>query len=176
MSLNFSFDYALRNNYVPKKIELFVWRATQKRVPVRIELDKRGVDLNTVRCPLCDEDVETVEHSLIFCSKVMDIWNRVFSWWGFGSMSNLSIIEILRGNGPSQMSIHGKKVWQAVEWVCSYLIWSNRNNVVFRGKGWNSPVAVNEIQVKSFDWISHRASGRKFEWLTWLNNPNVCLC
>ncbi|XP_071740996.1 uncharacterized protein [Rutidosis leptorrhynchoides] len=137
---NHSSPETLLNNLVPKKIELFVWRAIRKRLPVRIELDKRGVDLNTVRCPLCDDDLETVEHSFIFCSKVMDIWNRIFSWWGFGPMSNLSINEILRGNGPTQMTLQGKKTWQAVGWVCAYLVWSNRNNVVFRGKGWNTPV------------------------------------
>ncbi|XP_071700634.1 uncharacterized protein [Rutidosis leptorrhynchoides] len=84
----------MKNNLVPKKIEIFVWRACQKRLPVRIELDKRGIDLNSVRCPLCDDDLETVDHSLIFCKCAMDVWDRVFAWWGFGSMSNLSINEV----------------------------------------------------------------------------------
>ncbi|XP_071740813.1 uncharacterized protein [Rutidosis leptorrhynchoides] len=165
----------MRNNLISKKIEMFVWRATQKLLPVRIELDKRGIDLDTVRCPLCDDDIETVEHSLLFCNNSMDIWNRVFSWWGFGLMTNLSMNEILRGNGPINMTENGKYVWQAVVWVCAYLIWANRNNVVFRGKSWCIPVAINEIQVKSFEWISHRSRGRKFDWLNWLCNPSTYL-
>ncbi|XP_071714935.1 uncharacterized protein [Rutidosis leptorrhynchoides] len=32
----------LRNHLVPRKVELFVWRALKKRLPVRIELDKRA--------------------------------------------------------------------------------------------------------------------------------------
>ncbi|XP_071712395.1 uncharacterized protein [Rutidosis leptorrhynchoides] len=33
----------IRNNLVPRKIEIFVWRVRKKRIPVRVELDKRSV-------------------------------------------------------------------------------------------------------------------------------------
>ncbi|XP_071713273.1 uncharacterized protein [Rutidosis leptorrhynchoides] len=165
----------LRNNLVPKKVEIFVWRALKRRLPVRMELDKKGIDLHSVRCPICDDDMETVEHSLIFCKHSLDLWNRVFEWWHLGNFSNLSINEILRGNSSTQMSNFGNKIWQAVEWVCAYYIWKNRNNKVFRDKCWNTPVALSEIQVKSFDWISNRSKGRNLEWLTWLSNPSVYL-
>ncbi|XP_071729272.1 uncharacterized protein [Rutidosis leptorrhynchoides] len=185
---------SMRNKLLPKKIEIFVWRATQKRLPVRNELDKRGIDLDTVRCPLCDSDIETVDHALdtvrcplcdsdietvdhalLLCNKALEIWNRVSSWWGFNLSPTLTLNEILRGNGPSNLTENGKCMWQAVAWVCTYLIWVNRNNVVFRGKGWSTPVAINEIQVKSFEWLSHRSRGRKLDWLTWLCNPDTYL-
>ncbi|XP_071708247.1 uncharacterized protein [Rutidosis leptorrhynchoides] len=55
---------SLRNGLVSKKVEVFIWRARLGRIPVRFELDKRGIDLNSVRCPICDGDIETVEHIL----------------------------------------------------------------------------------------------------------------
>ncbi|XP_071700411.1 uncharacterized protein [Rutidosis leptorrhynchoides] len=165
----------MKNNLVPKKIELFVWRAVQKRLPVRIELDKRGIDLNSVRCSLCDDDLESVDHSLIFCKNAMDVWDRVFAWWDLGSMTNLSINELLRGHGPSSPTSFGSKLWQAVEWVSAYLIWRNRNEKVFRDKCWNPHMALNEIQVKTFEWISKRSRKRKLDWLTWLNDPRSYL-
>ncbi|XP_071707979.1 uncharacterized protein [Rutidosis leptorrhynchoides] len=97
---NISAQETLRNSLVPKKLELLVWRANLKRLPVRVELDNRGIDLDSVRCPLCDEDLETIDHAFIFCNQVMDIWNRVFSWWGFGNISSFSINEILQDNVP----------------------------------------------------------------------------
>ncbi|XP_071695547.1 uncharacterized protein [Rutidosis leptorrhynchoides] len=134
LSGNNNYEETMRNNLIPKKLEIFVWRVTQKRLPVRIELDKRGIHLHTVRCPLCDDDLETVEHSLLFCNNAMEVWNRVYSSWGLGNMNNLSINEILRGKASSaSMSCFGSKVWQAVEWVAAYFIWKNRNNMVFRG-------------------------------------------
>ncbi|XP_071718031.1 uncharacterized protein [Rutidosis leptorrhynchoides] len=165
----------MRNNFVPKKLEVFVWRAVQGRIPVRVELDNRGIDLHSVRCPMCDDDLETASHSLVFCKEAMEVWDKVFAWWGFGNMSNLSLNEICRSNCPSSTSNFGKKLWQAVEWVCSYLIWKNRNNMIFREKKWVSSVGLNEIQIKSFEWISKRSKGRRLDWLTWLNDPSMYL-
>ncbi|XP_071739232.1 uncharacterized protein [Rutidosis leptorrhynchoides] len=132
----------LRNNLIPRKIEIFVRRCLQKRLPVMIELDKRGIDLHSVRCPICDDDIESVEHSLIFCKDTMAIWDRMFSWWGLGNMSNFSLNENLCSNGPSSTTTLGKKIWQAVEWVSAYLIWANRNNMVFKGKKMEYSIGV----------------------------------
>ncbi|XP_071712466.1 uncharacterized protein [Rutidosis leptorrhynchoides] len=161
----------LRNNLLPKKIEIFIWRAIQRKLPVRVELDKRGIDLHTVRCPLCDDGIESVDHSLVLCNQVWDIWDRVYKWWNLGNVSNLSINELFRGNTMLQLTPFGKKLWQAVEWSCGYLLWKNRNGMVFKKKSWTPPVALNEIQIKSFEWISHRINDKRLDWLTWLSNP-----
>ncbi|XP_071699505.1 uncharacterized protein [Rutidosis leptorrhynchoides] len=175
LSIGSNLSSTLRNNLVPKNVEVFVWRLMKKRLPVRIELDKRGVDLHSVRCPICDDDIETTDHTLLFCSFAQDIWSRINSWWGLGSFSNLSFNEILRGNSGVSMSPFGKKIWQAIEWISAYYIWKNRNNRVFRGNTWSVAVTLNEIQVKSFEWISVRNRGKKFDWYTWLSNPLIYL-
>ncbi|XP_071740768.1 uncharacterized protein [Rutidosis leptorrhynchoides] len=169
----FSSQETLRNNLVPKKLEIFAWRVRKKRIQVRTELDKRGIDLHSVRCLLCDDDVETVDHSIIFCSHAIEVWNRVFGWWGLGNFTNFSINEILLGKASGHMSPLGEKIWQVIEWVSVYFIWKNRNNKIFRGKSWIAPIALNEIQTKSFEWISQRITGKKIDWLTWISNPNV---
>ncbi|XP_071708833.1 uncharacterized protein [Rutidosis leptorrhynchoides] len=153
----------LRNTLVPKKLEVFVWRALRKRLPVRVELDKRGIDLHSIRCPVCDGDIESVEHSLISCKLSVEIWSRVFKWWGFGNLANPGLNDILRGKAPQNMSSLGSKIWQAVEWVCAYTIWKNRNTAVFKNKSSCAPVILNEIQVLSYDWISGRIKGKDID-------------
>ncbi|XP_071705103.1 uncharacterized protein [Rutidosis leptorrhynchoides] len=106
-----------KNYLVPIKVSIFIWRALKRRIPVRTELDKRGIDLDSARCPLCDDDVETIEHSLIFCRHAMDIWVRVYKWWGLDAVSNLSINELFRGNCNRPLSPLLLKVWQAIEWT-----------------------------------------------------------
>ncbi|GJW35020.1 RNA-directed DNA polymerase, eukaryota [Tanacetum coccineum] len=39
--------------YVPIKINVFVWRARLDRLPTRVNLDHRGVIIDSVLCPLC---------------------------------------------------------------------------------------------------------------------------
>ncbi|XP_071713610.1 uncharacterized protein [Rutidosis leptorrhynchoides] len=105
----------------------------------------------------------------------MEVWDRVFKWWNMGNFENFSLGEIFNIEDSHSLSCFGLKLWQALRWVTAYLILSNRNNMVFNGKAWNAPVALNEIQIKSFEWLSNRAKGKKIEWHTWVHNPiRVC--
>ncbi|GJS66380.1 gypsy type transposase [Tanacetum coccineum] len=50
----------LLNKIVSKKINVFVWRALCGRLPVRVELDKKGIDIPNNLCPMCDETMRTL--------------------------------------------------------------------------------------------------------------------
>ncbi|XP_071713025.1 uncharacterized protein [Rutidosis leptorrhynchoides] len=65
----------LRNNLIPQKVGIFIWRVLKGRIPVRMELDKRGVDLESILCPLCNDVSEFVEHAIFSCKCVLEIWN-----------------------------------------------------------------------------------------------------
>ncbi|XP_071740196.1 uncharacterized protein [Rutidosis leptorrhynchoides] len=145
----------MKNNLEPKKVGVFVWRAKRERLPVLVELDKWGIDLHSVRCPLCDDDVESVKHSLLECKYVSVIWEKILVWWGFDSV-NLSFGNLLRGFCPLQCSELGNKIWQAVEWTSCYLIWKNRNQKVFKKTNCSPPIVLSEIQVKSYKSASLR--------------------
>ncbi|XP_071731598.1 uncharacterized protein [Rutidosis leptorrhynchoides] len=169
-----SLTETLRNNLIPKKIEIFIWRVLKKRIPVRVELDKRGIDLHSVRCPICDDGLETVDHSLVSCKFASEVWVRIYNWWNMGSCT-FSSVESLKGSITQASSSLGKKIWQGVMWVCAYYLWKNRNMKAFRNEEWCVPVIVNEIQVKAFEWISCRLRGRNIDWSSWLVNPHVFL-
>ncbi|XP_071704577.1 uncharacterized protein [Rutidosis leptorrhynchoides] len=102
----------LRNNLVPKKVEIFIWRSRKKCIPTLVELDKRGIDLHSVRCPLFNDGVELVGHALLFCKSVFDIWEKVFKWWGVIVFSSASVCEILQGCSNVSMTDSGHKIWQ----------------------------------------------------------------
>ncbi|XP_071712558.1 uncharacterized protein [Rutidosis leptorrhynchoides] len=165
----------LRNNLTPKKVEIFVWRARKKRLPILIELDKRGIDLHSVRCPLCDGDIESVDHSILSCKLASEVWSKVFDWWGLPFHSNIDIGEIFVEHPNLAYSTHSSKIWQAVTWICGYLIWGNRNRKVFKGKSWNAPMALCEIQVKTHEWIARRCKHKTIDWHNWLHNPRCFL-
>ncbi|XP_071713253.1 uncharacterized protein [Rutidosis leptorrhynchoides] len=166
---------SLKNSLVPKKVEVFIWRARRKRLPSLLELDRRGVDLHSVRCPMCDDDVETIDHVLIFCKIAYDVWTRIYKWWGHGAYSRLSIIETFEGSLNRNTSELGAKIWQAVEWSSGYILWKYRNMKIFKNKKVCAPSIVNEIQIMTFEWISKRLKGPKLEWCSWLSDPQIYL-
>ncbi|XP_071695189.1 uncharacterized protein [Rutidosis leptorrhynchoides] len=94
----------LHNKLVPKKVEILIWRTLRKRLSVKVELDKRGIDVHSVRYPLCDDDLKSVDHALCLCKRVFDIWVRVFSWWGLGKPTSLNLSELISDNNSSSMS------------------------------------------------------------------------
>ncbi|XP_071709330.1 uncharacterized protein [Rutidosis leptorrhynchoides] len=159
------------NNFVPKKVEVFVWRAKRGRLPVLLELDKRGVDLHSVRCQSCDNDLECIRHALLSFDKVWEVWKRLFDWWGVNLPPNVNLIELIEGRLGQFGSDLGEKLWQGMLWVSVYVIWKNRNEKIFKNKSWNVPVAVSDIQSKSFEWISKRCKTKSIDWHTWIYNP-----
>ncbi|XP_071714969.1 uncharacterized protein [Rutidosis leptorrhynchoides] len=131
------------------------------------------MDLGTVRCPVCDNGLESVEHAMILCSFALEIWNRVCDWWKLGPFTNLSINECFLGNGFNFSSDLGKKLWQATEWVTGYLIWKSRNASTFSKAKPTCAMIFKDIQLKCFEWISHRVKGFNIDWDVWLANPRV---
>ncbi|XP_071740678.1 uncharacterized protein [Rutidosis leptorrhynchoides] len=158
------------NNLLPHKIGILIWRILLMRIPVRSELDKRGIDLNSLRCPVCDGDIETVEHIFLRCSVAIDIWDRVFRWWNKSFMAFANLETAFSGKSNAYASSFSK-LWQAVEWICGYTIWKNRNAIVFRNLKGTGPMLLNEIQIKSCEWISKRSNKLKIDWNQWLVNP-----
>ncbi|XP_071699578.1 uncharacterized protein [Rutidosis leptorrhynchoides] len=101
---NRSCDATIRNNLMPLKVEIFIWRVLRGRIQVRTKLEKIGMDLDSIRCPLRDDDIETINHSMISCRHSMELWEKVYKWWNLGPVSNLSINEAFRGNCNRSLS------------------------------------------------------------------------
>ncbi|GJW57136.1 zf-CCHC domain-containing protein [Tanacetum coccineum] len=101
------------NKWIPKKVNIFVWRALKGRIPVRVELDKRGIDLDSILCPCCDSVVETCEHSLVLCNFAMSVWEMVYRWWKVGDVNAFSIGELFASNGNVDIPNHAIRLWQA---------------------------------------------------------------
>ncbi|GKA63408.1 NAC domain-containing protein 67-like protein [Tanacetum coccineum] len=51
-----------------------------ERIPTRINLGNRGVDLHSVQCPVRDDDLET-EDDILVKFVVKETWVKVVDWW-----------------------------------------------------------------------------------------------
>ncbi|GJW78077.1 reverse transcriptase domain, reverse transcriptase zinc-binding domain protein [Tanacetum coccineum] len=162
----------LWNRLVPEKVNIFVWRALKGRLPVRVELDRRGIDLDSILCPCCNDIVETCAHCLVTCDLAMSVWVKVFNWWRVGSANAFSIDELFSSNGSVNVPTFLVRVWQAVIWTFGYFIWKERNARVFGQKVSSTNKIVQDIQLKSFEWITRRSNKyNELDWQQWLWEP-----
>ncbi|GJS98578.1 RNA-directed DNA polymerase, eukaryota, reverse transcriptase zinc-binding domain protein [Tanacetum coccineum] len=68
------------NRFLPKKINIFIWRSLRDRLPTRWNLSRKGIDIDSLSCPICDTGIETIQHTLWTCSLATTVWHRIFSW------------------------------------------------------------------------------------------------
>ncbi|XP_071718103.1 uncharacterized protein [Rutidosis leptorrhynchoides] len=162
-----------RNKFVPQKVFIFTWRVIQLKIPVRSELDKKGIDLHSILCPLCYHHIETIEHALINCPKVSPIWAQMLDWWNQNNTSIYDINGAIISDQGFQHNSIGSSLWQATKWIACSIIWKHRNLKVFSNKIWNPAMLISEIQTQSFSWISNRSRKKiPIEWHQWLLNPS----
>ncbi|GJW03798.1 RNA-directed DNA polymerase, eukaryota [Tanacetum coccineum] len=117
-----------------RKLKMSSSRAFKGRLPVRVELDRRGIDLDSVLCPCCNSVVESCANSLVTCDLAMSVWEKVFIWWKMGTVNALSIDEFFSSLGNVNVRSAFVRVWQAVIWTTGYFIWKERNARVFGNK------------------------------------------
>ncbi|GJU70247.1 RNA-directed DNA polymerase, eukaryota, reverse transcriptase zinc-binding domain protein [Tanacetum coccineum] len=164
------------NNLIQKKIKFFSWRTLRCRLPVRVELDRKGIDLHSLLCPWCDDACESIDHAILLCTEVMKVWSLVFGWWKHGNVNAFTAYDTLSHNGNGVVSSRNLVLWQAVIWTTGYFIWRNRNYQVF-GKRVDSHVRLfQDIQLKSYEWIMRRSKKYKLRWSQWVEDPGSCLC
>ncbi|GJY17125.1 putative RNA-directed DNA polymerase, eukaryota, reverse transcriptase zinc-binding domain protein [Tanacetum coccineum] len=60
------------NKMLPLKVNILLWRVMNRRILTRINLDMRGIDLDTLRCPVCDDDLESEDHIFAKCCITVD--------------------------------------------------------------------------------------------------------
>ena len=93
-------------------------------LPTRLNLGRRGVNIET-KCPLCEREIESTSHALLYYTKLWDVW---WSW-------NTCPIQLLAENRDFvdvAMLIMNAGTPQDLEilFATAWSIWYNRNRVV----------------------------------------------
>ncbi|GJY65582.1 RNA-directed DNA polymerase, eukaryota [Tanacetum coccineum] len=66
---------------VPIKINVLAWKIKTGALPTRFNISRRGIDIQDMSCPICDNAIESTDHLFFRCGLVRDIANKVLSWW-----------------------------------------------------------------------------------------------
>ncbi|GKD60598.1 putative RNA-directed DNA polymerase, eukaryota, reverse transcriptase zinc-binding domain protein [Tanacetum coccineum] len=65
---------------IPRKVNVFMWRLFLDRLPHRLNLSSRGMDISAISCPSCNANVESANHVFFECDIATDMWKLVFRW------------------------------------------------------------------------------------------------
>nr|GEY97401.1 RNA-directed DNA polymerase, eukaryota [Tanacetum cinerariifolium] len=67
---------------IPIKVNVLAWKISMDRLPTRVNLHRRGVQVSPISCPICCEALENMDHLLFCCDLEKDIarcWKECFT-------------------------------------------------------------------------------------------------
>ena len=113
-------------------------------------------------CLFCQNSNESVIHSLFRCLRVDEIWKTCYAWLGVKIAFRYSVDE---------------HYWQYriplenTAWV----LWNNRNSIVFNGGHFDKQKIVQEIMFQSWTWIKEFDKSFSYSFVQWSMNSGLCL-
>ncbi|GJR33625.1 RNA-directed DNA polymerase, eukaryota, reverse transcriptase zinc-binding domain protein [Tanacetum coccineum] len=156
---------------IPIKINIFAWRVSLDKLPTRLNLSLRGLDIPSIICPLCSIAVESTSHLLFSCQLARQLMIKVVHWWELEYQDFHSYEDWLLWFKNLRVSKRLKDVFEGVCYISWWVIWKFRNQVLF---GINFPrldLLFDDIVRLSFHWCSSRCSSN-FDWNTWMKTPS----
>ena len=64
------------NLKLPGKVRIFLWRLTHNSLPLRLNIKRKKIELDT-RCPICERLDEDGGHLFLKCKKVKKVWRQL---------------------------------------------------------------------------------------------------
>ncbi|GKA31618.1 RNA-directed DNA polymerase, eukaryota, reverse transcriptase zinc-binding domain protein [Tanacetum coccineum] len=105
---------------IPIKVNVFLWRLSLNKLLSRVNLDKKGIDLDSLLCPICNEDVETVTHLFFSCDMAKDLWSLLARWWGLDIPVCSNILDWYAWLDELSISSEGKVFLEGVGGLVSF--------------------------------------------------------
>lgn len=134
----------------------------------------RGIDISSLLCPICSDDCESIDHTLLRCKVVRRVWRTVAKWCGVAGLFLWEVRDLHSEEVLSLAPPTTKSVWEVILTVSAWCIWRARNKKIKKRKVWCLLQIISGIQILSFLWFSPRRKNSVRSWTNWVLNPLGC--
>ncbi|CAL5408682.1 unnamed protein product [Camellia sinensis] len=115
-----------------------------------------------LNCIFCHEATESVDHILLHCPFIWQIWSAIASWWGFQWAMPSSIEGLLMWWMGWKFKKKVNQVWRALPAAVLWSVWRYRNECVFHAVHPNFHDLCECIKVRVAMWLRSHISGASF--------------
>nr|GEW40045.1 zinc finger, CCHC-type [Tanacetum cinerariifolium] len=116
------------------------------KLPTLVNLDKKGIDVDSLLCPVCNAHVETVNHLFFSCEMEQDLWGLLARWCALDILEVSNVVEWFSWLDTAHVS---KSARITLEGIVSIMMWDGE-------------VAGNIHQrVDGLSFVNHRVSKLK---------------
>ncbi|GKB15075.1 RNA-directed DNA polymerase, eukaryota, reverse transcriptase zinc-binding domain protein, partial [Tanacetum coccineum] len=121
-----------------------------------VNLDRRDIDVGSILCPICLEDIETVNHIFFSCNMAKDLWSMFAIWWDIDIPVYANVSEWLEWLDDLAVSNKVRSYIDGVGDSLMWHIWKFRNESIFSSSLPKKALIWDSIVSHSFLWISSR--------------------
>ena len=141
--------------WAPPKCKFFMWLVAQNKCWTADRLAKRGLH-HPPRCPLCDQEFESISHLLLTCVLSREFWYKVLRLFGLHSLApkptNTCFLEWWEIVAQQVTGLNRKGLNSLIILGCC-MIWKHRNKIVFDGKAPSLSVLLQETRGEGEKWL-----------------------
>ncbi|GJV04923.1 RNA-directed DNA polymerase, eukaryota, reverse transcriptase zinc-binding domain protein [Tanacetum coccineum] len=143
---------------IPIKVNIHAWKVFLDKIPTRLNLSLRGMDIPSILCPLCNSAAESTSHIFFSCPLARQVWNKFLRWWEMDSISFDRYEDWLSWLNNTRFPKQLKTFLEGICYIMWWLIWRFRNQVLFGSKQPRRDLLFDDIVQLSYLWISNRYS------------------
>nr|GEX02712.1 RNA-directed DNA polymerase, eukaryota [Tanacetum cinerariifolium] len=107
---------------IPIKINVFAWKLHLDRIPTRINFDRRGVQVPSILCPVCNVAHEDTSH--LFFSCVVDTARLICRWWNLTWIPVGSYSDWMTWFNTIRLGFKIKGILEGVLYVTWWSLWN----------------------------------------------------
>ncbi|GKD90626.1 RNA-directed DNA polymerase, eukaryota, reverse transcriptase zinc-binding domain protein [Tanacetum coccineum] len=155
--------------YVPLKVNILSWRVKLNNLPTRLNLSRRGMDIQSILCPSCNLAVESTNHIFFSCPMMKDLYKSISRWWDVNLLNLSSYDDWWEWFSSLRLSSKLKLLMEGVFYITWWSVWNFRNKSIF-GPFPSKARLFDDIVTLSFTWCRSR-SKLNFSKMVWLKNP-----
>ncbi|GKC11408.1 RNA-directed DNA polymerase, eukaryota [Tanacetum coccineum] len=136
---------------VPIKVNILAWKIKIDALPTRFKISRRGIDIDSILCPICDCGVESASHLFFSCSLVRQVVRKVCSWWEVNYVDVNSYVEWVTWMESLRLMSKSKLMLEGVFYVVWWHIWLYRNKLLFETKFPSNAVIFEDVEAEIKD-------------------------
>nr|GFB71029.1 RNA-directed DNA polymerase, eukaryota, reverse transcriptase zinc-binding domain protein [Tanacetum cinerariifolium] len=123
--------WALEGSAVPIKVNVHAWKVKLDGLPIRLNISRKGIDVESILCPMCGKAVESTSHIFFTCQMSKEILRKISRWWDIDYMEISSYKEWLDWILNTRLSVKSNQLFKGVCYVLWWHVWSFRNKTIF---------------------------------------------
>ncbi|GJT03035.1 RNA-directed DNA polymerase, eukaryota, partial [Tanacetum coccineum] len=119
---------------VPIKVNILAWKVKSNALPTRFNISRRGMDIDSIDCPICKMGVETTSHVFFQCNVVRQVMRKISSWWNVEYMEVNSYEEWRSWLVSTRIRSNIKVIIEGIYYGLWWVMWNFRNKILFDTK------------------------------------------